>query len=123
LKFLLDVHVTRKLAQALAAEGHDVIHAGEIDPTATDAALLERARRDAAVLVTQDSDFSDLVYVDACAAPPAILYLRCDPQDQVDLIPKVLDIHADRLIGNMVVVGRRGSVRLRPLPQASEDHG
>ena len=43
--------------------GHDVLSAREIDPRATDEALLALANRERRVLITEDKDFGELVFV------------------------------------------------------------
>ena len=43
--------------------GHDVLSAREIDPRATDEALLALANRERRVLITEDKDFGELIFV------------------------------------------------------------
>jgi len=64
LKFLLDVCVSsRSLEAFLAGTGHDVLSAMVVDPRATDEQLLALALQENRVLVTEDKDFGELVFV------------------------------------------------------------
>jgi len=117
LRFLLDVHISTSLANALSNEGHDVLRAALAQGNWPDADLLRLAVAEARILVTQDSDFSDLVFACSAPSPPAILYIRCEPEDQPAMAGRVLEIlDFARLNGHMVVI-RRSSTRYRPLPR------
>ena len=64
MKFLLDVCTSsRSLRKLLDDLGHDVRLAGDVDPRMPDDALLEMARQDSRVLITEDKDFGELVFV------------------------------------------------------------
>ena len=123
MKFLLDVHIAASIGRALGAWGHDVVRASDGYADWSDTALLDLARRDRRVVVTEDRDFSDLVYRHGVEPPPSILYLRFSPAEQPAMVERVLLVLANTPIeGNMVVI-QPTSVRLRPLPQKSNDNG
>ncbi len=66
MKFLLDVCVpSRSLAAFLVAHGHDVESALAIDQSASDDHLLALALQNDRVLITEDKDFGELVFVQA----------------------------------------------------------
>jgi predicted nuclease of predicted toxin-antitoxin system len=107
LKFLLDVNVGSTIANALVADGHDVIRAANSLGRATDAELIDRAAAEERILITCDRDFSELVFRMQRARPPAILYIRFEPEDIAEVVPRVLAALAlPDLIGSMVVVGK-----------------
>lgn len=61
MKFLVDAQLPRRLAEQLAAFGHDVIHTRDL-PLANctpDRAITELAVRDLRVVITKDRDFVD----------------------------------------------------------------
>ncbi|HEX9965005.1 MAG TPA: DUF5615 family PIN-like protein [Allosphingosinicella sp.] len=62
MRFLLDVHIANAIARALEAEGHDVVRAAVAHATWSDPDLLTLAVREDRIIVTEDSDFSDLIY-------------------------------------------------------------
>jgi len=60
----------------LRAVGHSVTYAAEESPRAEDADLLAQAMREARVLITFDTDFGDLVYLDGRPASCGIVLFR-----------------------------------------------
>jgi predicted nuclease of predicted toxin-antitoxin system len=116
LKFLLDAHIATAIARALAAAGHDVVRAAVDHATWSDLELLALAVREERVIVTQDSDFSDLIYAWGNPPPPAIIYIRCEPDAQPAMASRVMEtLASDRLNRHMAVI-RPSSSRYRPLP-------
>ena len=65
MRFLLDVCASSRRMQAtLARLGHDVVSALEWgDPRASDEVLLALATSEERVLITEDKDFGELVFV------------------------------------------------------------
>ena len=64
MKFLLDVCVSsRSLTAFLVAQEHDVVSALAIDPSASDEHLLALALQEDRVLLTEDKDFGEIVFV------------------------------------------------------------
>lgn len=64
MKFLLDVCISsRSLTAFLVGQGHDVVSAITIDPRMSDTQLLEIALREDRVLITEDKDFGELLFV------------------------------------------------------------
>ena len=50
------------VVRALREAGHDVVAIAEVAPGATDEQVLDRALNEKRVLITEDSDFGELVY-------------------------------------------------------------
>lgn len=74
MRFLLDANLSPKLVGALAAAGHASRHVDEIGMLgATDATIFDRAAADGDVLVTADSDFTNLLAARASTAPSVVL--------------------------------------------------
>ncbi|CAA9535262.1 MAG: hypothetical protein AVDCRST_MAG91-3323 [uncultured Sphingomonadaceae bacterium] len=123
MRFLLDVHINTRLANALRELGHDVLRAALDHKAASDRQLLELAVRDQRVIVTEDSDFSDLVYAFSEPVPPAIIYIRCEPEEQLEMNVRVIDVlDSPKLLRHMVVIRRTG-IRYRPFPEKSNENG
>ena len=116
MKFLLDVHIGTSIARALASKGHDVLRAATAHADWSDADLLTLAVRQRRVLVTEDRDFSDLIFRRGASAPMSVLYLRCEPDEQPLMADRILLVLENvELEGHMVVVKPAG-FRLRPFP-------
>ena len=76
MRFLIDEPVSPRVADMLRQAGHDAVHAREIGLTASpDTAILERARTDARVVITQDHDFGTLLAASG-AIYPSVIRLR-----------------------------------------------
>ncbi|WP_375404504.1 DUF5615 family PIN-like protein [uncultured Sphingomonas sp.] len=123
MKFLLDVHISRQVARALSDQGHDILRAAELHSELSDKQLLALAVAEARVIVTEDSDFSDLVYAFAAPSPPAIIYLRCEPKDQGSMPDRILQALASASFDRHMVVIKASHTRYRPLPDTSNDNG
>ena len=61
MRWLVDECLDAGLVARLREDGHDVIYAAEIAPAASDVALLDLARTQERLLLTEDKDFGDLV--------------------------------------------------------------
>ena len=121
MKFLLDVHVPLRLSRALIEGGHDVVRAAAAHADWSDARLLAMAISDARVVVTEDSDFSELIFGKGHDAPPSVFYLQGAPVDLADLVQQIrLVIESDRFVDHMVVI-RRTDIRYRAFPRKQND--
>ena len=69
MKFLVDRCAGKRLADWLQGEGHDVLEARTLGPDPGDRELLEMAAKGERVLVTIDTDFGELIYVDRIPIP------------------------------------------------------
>jgi predicted nuclease of predicted toxin-antitoxin system len=122
LRFLLDVHISTRIARTLHDAGHDVVRAALLDPTAPDRELLALAVAEQRVVVTQDSDYSDLIFAWGCPPPLGIIYIRCSPAEQPGIAERVMEtIAAARLEGHIAVV-TPATTRYRLLPKVANDH-
>jgi predicted nuclease of predicted toxin-antitoxin system len=116
LKFLLDVNIGRTVANALTDDGHDVARAALLYPTWEDRRLLALAVTEGRVVISQDSDFTDLIFAHAAVPPPGLIYLRSEPQNQPAMAAQILGVVNDeRLIGHIAVVTET-QTRFRPFP-------
>ena len=122
MRFLLDVHIANAIARALEAEGHDVVRAAVAHATWSDPDLLTLAVREDRIIVTEDSDFSDLIYAVGMPPPPAIIYIRCEPEMQPAMVGRVIDTLASGRLNRHMAVIRPSSSRYRPLPRESDSH-
>ena len=105
---LCDANVGSIIANALAAAGHDVTRAIHIAPNARDEVILDHAVSDERVLVTCDRDFGELVFKHCAPAPPGIIYIRFEPDDVAEIVPRLLAVlDFDALNGHMTVIGDR----------------
>lgn len=123
MRFLLDVHIGTSFARALSERGYDVVRAALSYPEWDDDRLLALAVADELIIITQDSDFTDLIYAFGHVAPSVILYLRCEPEVLPYMVERVLQtLEKDRFLGHMAVI-RPADIRYRLLPRKSDQNG
>jgi predicted nuclease of predicted toxin-antitoxin system len=119
IKLLADMNISPQTVTALQGQGSDIIRVSEVmSRTASDLEILEFARQENRVIVTQDLDFSMLLALGGYNKP-SLITLRLsltDPnivtQKLIDTIPQVEQI----LIEGGAVTIEDASVRTRRLP-------
>ena len=62
MKFVADESVDRSIIDRLRQDGHQVWYVAETAPAICDEAVLDAANREAALLVTADKDFGEMVF-------------------------------------------------------------
>ena len=107
MKLLCDANLGRRLAQKLGEAGHDVVRSiHRIRHDARDEQVLALAAFEDRILITCDSDFGELVFLAGEPPPPAIIYVRFEPDDVEDIAPRILAaLDRDGIEGHMVVIG------------------
>lgn len=74
MRFLLDANLSPKLVAALSATGHTSRHVDEIGLLgASDVTIFDRAAADGDVLITADSDFTNLLAARGSSGPWVVL--------------------------------------------------
>ncbi len=113
--FLADESCDFAVVRALRGAGHDVLAVADVSPRADDQQVLELARQEQRILLTEDKDFGRLVYADQQASGGVIL-IRYPAGARSPLPGDVVQLVADRgndLVGRFVVM-RPGRYRLGP---------
>lgn len=114
MKFLLDVcAASHSMQTALTNLGHDVLSATETMPRVTDEELLAVALAEQRILVTEDKDFGELVFVRRLPHPCIIRFTDMPVAEKVTAMRHLLEQHTETMReGNMIVV-TRSRVRIR----------
>ena len=103
--------------------GHDVRSArGEL-ARASDEALLALAYEEGRVLVTEDKDFGELVFLRRLRHPCIVRIVELRVSEQVDAMRGLIDRHGHALRTGAVVVVTRRRVRIRTTEFAEQDDG
>lgn len=118
---MLDMCVDRRhVAPAFLALAQGAFTTDWISATASDEDVLDLARKLDRVLLTEDTDFGDLIFRDALPPPPGIILSMTSLIDKAErsarfaaLAPAALSV----ALGHFVVVGPT-SYRYRPFPPA-----
>ena len=119
MKLLLDQGFPRSAAALLTEQGFDTVHAGDVGlASASDAAIIDRARIEGRTIVTLDADFHALIAL-AGASNPSVIRIREEGLKGVvlaDLVARTIGLCRDELTSGAVVTLRGGSIRVRTLP-------
>jgi predicted nuclease of predicted toxin-antitoxin system len=116
MRFLADENVERPIVEAVRALGHDVAYVSEMSRGVDDEWLLKLANQEQCVLITNDKDFGELVYLRGQAAAGVLLLrFRVEKSSvKAALVNVFLQEAAARLAGHFVVLNESGA-RIRPL--------
>lgn len=119
MRFLVDMPLSPELAAWLVRQGHEAVHAGEMNlERASDTAILERARSEKRVVVTADLDYPRLMALAGAEGPGVILFRGGDysEQEAKERLTRAIEITPREELGNSIVVIERGRIRRRRLP-------
>ena len=97
----------------LAGLGHDVISASEIDPKASDESLLSQAMTEQRVLVTEDKDFGELVFVHRIPHPCIVRFVEMTVTEKVTAMEGLLERHAEAMRRGAIIVVTKSRIRIR----------
>jgi predicted nuclease of predicted toxin-antitoxin system len=116
LRFLADEGVERQIVRRLRSVGWTVDYVAEQSKQAGDITVLAMANRDAAILITNDKDFGDLIFRQNLVST-GVLLLRLEgvmADEKSGLVEAALTDHHGELSGHFCVL-TRNSLRVRPL--------
>ena len=114
MKFLIDVcAASRSLHTLLVDLDHDVVSARDGLSHATDEELLALAYEEQRVLVTEDKDFGELVFVRRLPHPCIVRFVEMRVVEKVAAMHDLIERHADAMHEGALIVVTRGLVRLR----------
>lgn len=113
MKLLLDTCVWGGAKVELAAEGHDVVWAGDWSEDPGDQTILEMARRGGRVIATLDKDFGELAVVHGVQHAGIVRLVGFRAREQAPALARVLELHGNELAAGAIVTVRPGQLRLR----------
>lgn len=119
MRFLIDNNLPPRFAEQLRSAGHDAVHIREVaSPKADDEQITEQARREARIIIAQDTDFGTILAMSGASSPSCIVFRRRHKTVE-DLLPLLL-AHLreveDDLVKGAIVVFEDVRIRVRPLP-------
>ena len=121
MKFLLDVcAASLRLQDWLTAQGHDVLSAVEKNPRATDEEIMAVAMAERRILVTEDKDFGELVFVRRLPHPCIIRFVGMTVAEKVTAMPELIDQHAEAMGKGALIVVTPRRVRIRQSERAEK---
>jgi predicted nuclease of predicted toxin-antitoxin system len=117
LRFLADESCDFAVVRVLRASAYDVVAVTEQAPGASDERVIDLARSEDRLLLTEDRDFGRLVFA-AARDSGGVIYIRFPASRRAELPDRILHLvrkEGDRLSGSFTVVGP-GRTRIRSLP-------
>jgi len=119
LRFLADVHISPLTVAVLKLQGYDILRSTDLLPaTAADIDILELARVEGRIIITQDLDFSMLIAVGKYNQP-SLVTLRLSsakPDVITQRLLEVLPQLEEELTQGSALTIDDNSVRIRKLP-------
>ena len=114
MKFLLDACTSsRSLRSTLTQLGHDVLSIVDVDAHASDEKVLDVAHGEDRVLITEDKDFGELVFVRRLSHPAIVRFVEMRVSDQVVAIQDLIEHHASDLEAGAIIVVSIDRIRIR----------
>ena len=121
MKFLLDACASsRSLESSLTEHGHDVVSARSLGPRATDEELLALAYREKRILVTEDKDFGELVFVQRLPHPCIVRFVEMRVAEKVAAMQRLIEHHGQAMGRGALIVVTTERIRLRQGPGTAE---
>ncbi len=118
MRFLADESCDATIARALQDAGHDITAVRDISPRAPDSVVIDLARRDARILLTEDRDFGQLVY--ASGSPHCgVVLLRYPFAARTAIARALVELAAQKgnaILGRFIVV-QPGRIRISGEPE------
>lgn len=119
IRFLVDMNLSPRIVTDLRQRGWDILRVSQVLPMdAPDSEILEFARQQNRVIITQDLDFSSLLALGGYEKPSLITFRLSVPDPETvtrKLLESLPDIEEKLLEGCAVVIDDR-RVRVRRLP-------
>jgi predicted nuclease of predicted toxin-antitoxin system len=119
-RFVVDANLSPKVAGHLRDGGHDAVHVAEVDLlSASDSTIMEWARENRRVVVSNDTDFGTLLAQQGASEPSFVLFRQLQDRKADGLAALLLanlDAVTDDLLAGAVVTVTPRHLRVRPLP-------
>lgn len=116
MKFLLDRCAGRRLADWLRGQGYDVVESRERGPDPGDLTLLEWAATEGRILVTIDTDFGALLFVENMPHPGLVRLPDVPAAKRVELMTQLIERYSRELESGAIITVRGGRIRVSRSP-------
>jgi len=123
-RFLADECIWRALVDAIRAEGHRIDWVHEVSPSISDEAVLALSSAEELILLTEDSDFGELVFQRQLPAYAVVRVRLSRFEGEKKEVAKAVALHiatlGDRLAGRFTTIAPKRT-RQRLLPAGKDD--
>jgi predicted nuclease of predicted toxin-antitoxin system len=116
IRFLADVNVEKPVVDYLLKEGYDIEWIPDIEIGMSDEGLLQIANREKRILITNDKDFGELIFLQK-RLTSGIILIRAKglrSREKVRLMKKLLMGYREKLLNHFVVL-TKNKIRVIPV--------
>ena len=107
----------------LTEGGHDVLSALDVNQGATDEEIMALAREERRILITEDKDFGELVFVRRLPHPCIVRLVDMPVAEKVEGMRELIESHPDAMRERALIVVTRNRVRIRSGENAERGEG
>lgn len=118
MNLLADESIDRQVVERLRQDGFEVLYIAEMEPGITDDVVLERANERAALLVTTDKDFGELVFREGRLRSGGVILIRLaglSAGRKAEIVLNALREQGSEFPHSFSVIAP-GNIRIRPKP-------
>ena len=117
MRFLIDRCAGRFLADWLGTLGHDVVESRELGPDPGDRALLDWAAKESRILITIDTDFGELIYLENLSHAGLVRLPDVPARERQLIIQDLLTRYKTELQDAAIITVRGGRIRISKGPK------
>jgi predicted nuclease of predicted toxin-antitoxin system len=117
MRFLIDRCAGRLLADWLRTQGHDVVESRELGPDPGDRALLNRTAQETRILVTIDTDFGELIYLENLSHAGLVRLPDVPARERQLILQDLLTRYETELQNAAIMTVRGGRIRISKGPK------
>ncbi len=97
----------------LTAEGHEVLSALDVNQEATDQEIMALALQEDRILITEDKDFGELVFVRGLPHPCIVRFVEMPVAEKVEAMRELIETRPNAMREGTLIVVTRNRVRIR----------
>ena len=116
MRFLIDRCAGTLIATWLRTVGHDVVESRELGPDPGDRMLLEWAAQESRILITIDTDFGQLVFLQGQSHSGLVRLPDVPSSERVGIMKDVIERFQTELESGSIVTVRGGKIRISQSP-------
>jgi len=116
MRFLIDRCAGTLIAQWLRTHGHDVVESRELGPDPGDYVLLKWASHESRILVTIDTDFGQLVFLEGLSHSGLIRLPDVPSDERLRIIEELIQRFQTELEAGSIITVRGGKIRISQSP-------
>ena len=117
MRFLIDRCAGQLLADWLRKQGHDVVESRELGPDPGDRALLDWATQEKRILITIDTDFGELIYVENLSHAGLVRLPDVPARERQLIMQDLLTRYETELQDAAIITVRGGRIRISTGPE------